>query len=103
MLSAQMAVSLENANLYKHQTALNKAYQKFVPHSFLETLGHKDILDVNLGDCIDEEMTVMFCDIRSYSSIAEGMTAKENFEFINSFLQAMLPAIKKYGCISKFR
>ncbi|MBK8626795.1 MAG: AAA family ATPase [Saprospiraceae bacterium] len=103
MLSAQMAVSLENANLYKHQTALNKAYQKFVPHSFLETLGHKDILDVNLGDCIDEEMTVMFCDIRSYSSIAEGMTAKENFEFINSFLQAMLPAIKKYqGYINHF-
>lgn len=103
MLSSQMAVSLENANLYKRQSDLNKAYQKFVPHSFLETLGHSDILDVQLGDCIDEDMTVMFCDIRSYSTMAEGMTAEENFEFINTFLQAMMPAIREYdGYINHF-
>lgn len=103
LLSSQMAVSLENANLYKRQFELNKAYQRFVPHSFLETLGHSDILDVKLGDCIDQDMTVMFCDIRSYTTLAENMRAKENFNFINSFLQALLPGIREHqGFINHF-
>lgn len=93
-LTSQMAVSLENATLYKRQADLVAAAQRFVPQDFVRALGHQSILDVKLGDGISRVMTVMFCDIRSYSSIAEHLTVEENFKFINSYLQRVGPVIR---------
>jgi predicted ATPase/class 3 adenylate cyclase len=97
LLSAQMAVSIENARLYESVSGLNLAYHRFVPHEFLRTLGRENILDVRLGDQIREEMTVLFSDIRSYTTLAEGMTPEENFNFINAYLRRVGPAIKSNG------
>ncbi|MBI2794883.1 MAG: AAA family ATPase [Ignavibacteria bacterium] len=94
-LASQMAVSLENATLYQRQADLITAAQRFVPQDFVRALGHNNILEVKLGDGISREMTVMFCDIRSYSSIAERLTVEENFKFINSYLQRVGPVIRK--------
>jgi predicted ATPase/class 3 adenylate cyclase len=97
LLSAQMAVSIENARLYESVSELNEAYRRFVPHEFLRTLGRESILDVRLGDQIRGEMTVLFSDIRSYTTLSEGMTPEENFNFINAYLKRVGPAIKKSG------
>jgi class 3 adenylate cyclase len=86
---------MENAVLYNKQTELNNAYQRFVPHDFISALGRQDILQVRLGDSIDQQMTVMFCDIRSYTSLAEGMSSQENFNLINSYLTLIGPVIKR--------
>ncbi|QIP16975.1 AAA family ATPase [Spirosoma aureum] len=94
LLSSQMAASLANAILYRDQVALSRAYQRFVPHSFINALGRKNILQVELGDNIDQEMTVMFCDIRAYSSLSEGMTPEDNFRFINTYLKRVGPVIR---------
>lgn len=94
LLSSQMAASLANATLYREQLALSSAYQRFVPHAFIKALGRKDILQVQLGDNINQEMTVMFCDIRSYSTLSEGMTPEDNFRFINTYLKRIGPVIR---------
>jgi class 3 adenylate cyclase len=96
LLSGQIAVSMENAVLYNKQTELSNAYQRFVPHDFISALGHQNILQVKLGDSIDQQMTVMFCDIRSYTSLAEGMSSQENFNLINSYLTLIGPVIKRH-------
>ena len=97
LLSGQIAVSLQNAELYKSQQDLSEAYFRFVPQEFIRTLGYESILPVRLGDCIEAEMTVMFCDIRSYTSLAEGMTAQDNFKLINKYLQLIGPIINRNG------
>ncbi len=97
LLSSQMAVSIENARLYESVSELNRAYRRFVPHEFLRTLGRESILDVRLGDQIRGEMTVLFSDIRSYTTLSEGMTPEENFNFINAYLKRVGPAIKRNG------
>jgi class 3 adenylate cyclase len=90
-----MAVSLENASLYKRQQELITASQRFVPLDFIKALGRQSILQVQLGDGINKDMTVMFADIRSYSSIAEGLSVEDNFKFINTYLQLVGPVIRK--------
>lgn len=95
LLTSQMSVSIENAMLYKRQFELNKAYQRFVPHDFINAIGRQSILEVKLGDHIKRDMIVMFCDIRSYSTMSEGMTTEENFSFINAYLQRVGPVIQK--------
>ncbi len=42
-------------------------------------------------------MTVLFSDIRGFTSISEGMTPEEIFDFLNKFLQELCPIIRKHG------
>ena len=117
MLSSQMAISIENAALYTHlqealtqqielsenQVKLTQAYSRFVPSEFLSLLGKKSMTDVQLGDQIEKEITVMFSDIRGFTPLSENMTPQENFNFINSYLSQMSPIIRQHhGFIDKY-
>ncbi len=77
-------------NLFK----INDSYSRFIPFEILQSLGRESILDVNLGDQIEKEVTILFSDIRDYTTLSEGMTPKENFNFLNSFLSKMGPVIR---------
>ncbi|CAG1021700.1 adenylate cyclase [Patescibacteria group bacterium] len=81
----------------KHLEALLVAYGRFVPHSFLELLQKDSIIDLQLGDHVQQEMTVLFADIRSFTSLSESMTPKENFDFVNAFLHRVGPVIRTHG------
>ena len=89
-LAAQAAISLENARLYD-------ACKRFVPEQFLSFLEKKSIVNVKLGDQVEREMTVLFSDIRDFTTISEQMTPAENFAFINEYLGYMEPQIQKHG------
>ncbi|NJK66316.1 MAG: PAS domain S-box protein [Microcoleus sp. SU_5_3] len=82
---------------------LTDAYGRFVPHQFLHFLGYESILEVKLGDQIEKEMSVLFSDIRDFTSLSETMTPEENFQFINAYLSRMEPAItENFGFIDKY-
>lgn len=88
-------------HLNLHQ--INTAYGRFVPHEFLKILGRESILDVRLGDQVQGEMTILFSDIRSFTKISESMSPKENFDFLNDYLQRITPSIRKNnGFIDKY-
>ena len=75
----------------------NKAYARFVPHEFLRLLGKDRIEDVVRGDQVQRNMSVLFADIRGFTTISENMTPRENFNFINSYLGRMGPIIRESG------
>lgn len=86
-------------NLYQ----INSAYLRFIPKEFFKALGRDSIIDVELGDQIKGEMTVLFSDIRSFTSITEKMTATESFNFLNEYLRWIIPAItSNRGFIDKY-
>ncbi|MEM1172718.1 MAG: AAA family ATPase [Cyanobacteria bacterium P01_H01_bin.35] len=102
-IATQAAISLENARLYNNITKLNQAYERFVPAQFLSFLNKNSIVDVELGDQVEREMTVLFSDIRDFTTISEKMTPPENFAFINEYLGYMEPQIKAHsGFIDKY-
>lgn len=82
---------------------INEAYRRFVPHDFLRLLNKKSIVEVNLNDYVQREMSILFCDIRSFTMISERMTPKQTFEFINSYLSVMGPVVRDHhGFIDKY-
>ncbi|MCX6233177.1 MAG: adenylate/guanylate cyclase domain-containing protein [Bacteroidetes bacterium] len=82
---------------------MNEAYSRFVPKQFLDFLGKESFVDIKLGDQVQQEMTVLFTDIRSFTAISEEMTPKENFDFLNHYLGYMEPVIRNNsGFIDKF-
>ena len=84
-------------------TSLNAIYERFVPREFLSLLGKKSILEISLGDQIKQKMTVMFADVRDWTTLSESMSPRENFNFINAYLQWVSPVIKEHhGFIDKY-
>ncbi|MBX7058838.1 MAG: AAA family ATPase [Leptospirales bacterium] len=111
MLATQMAASLENARLYSNlqqalsderqarqeQTALTEAATRFVPSEFLQILGRSSLTQVELGQNIARQMSVLFSDIRGFTALSESMSPQENFEFINSYLNRIGPVVREHG------
>lgn len=82
---------------------LSLAYAKFVPQEFLEFLDKTSIIDVQLGDTVEREMSILFSDIRDFTKLSEGMKPEDNFRFINGYLSRMEPAIlENNGFIDKY-
>ncbi|MFK7970862.1 MAG: response regulator [Bacteroidia bacterium] len=76
---------------------IHGAYRHFVPHEFLRNLGRDSIVDVRRGDQAEREVTIMFSDIRAYTTLSETMTPQENFKFLNSYLGRIGPVISKHN------
>jgi two-component system sensor histidine kinase ChiS len=106
-------IELQEANEFleervKERTAelveLNTAYERFVPRKFLSLLKKESILEVKLGDQTAQQMTVLFSDIRGWTTLSEEMTAQESFNFINAFLNRVSPVISAHqGFIDNFQ
>jgi len=69
----------------------------------VQALNKESIVNVGLGESIQMDMSILFSDIRSFTTMSEGMTPEENFDFINSYLEQMEPVVRKHhGFIDKY-
>jgi adenylate cyclase len=85
------------------ESKLADATSRFVPNQFLSFLGCDSIVDVKLGEAVELEMSILFSDIRNFTTLSEQMTPQENFKFINSYLSCMEPLIvENHGFIDKY-
>ncbi|MBN1698797.1 MAG: hypothetical protein JW881_14875 [Spirochaetales bacterium] len=81
----------------------NIAFGRFVPHQFLQLLERESIDELTLSDQVQASMTVMFTDIRSFTTISEKMSPQESFTFLNSLLKLIGPTVRHYhGFIDKY-
>ena len=76
---------------------MNLTLSKFVPKDFLNELGKTNITEFELGDAMEGDFTILFSDMRSFSTIAEDMTPPELIGFINTYLSTVVPLIHKYN------
>jgi class 3 adenylate cyclase len=89
-LEAQQALNRE-------LTKINTAFGRFVPHEFIRSLGKSSATEVHLGDQVEHEVTVMFSDIRDYTTLSEQMSPHDNFNFLNAYLGRIGPIIQQHG------
>jgi len=52
------------------------------------------LTDVKLGDQVEKIVTVLFTDIRDFTTLSEKMTPEENFHFVSSFNARLGPVIR---------
>jgi class 3 adenylate cyclase len=99
LLISSISINIVNSNLL----LLNRTFEKFVPKESIGLLSKNSLSDLRLGDHVEKKMTVLFSDIRSFTTLSEKMTPEDNFKFINSFLGEMGPVIRKNnGFIDKY-
>ncbi|MCK5517697.1 MAG: hypothetical protein KAI39_12535, partial [Desulfobulbaceae bacterium] len=87
----------------EEQKSLTLSFERFVPKHFLYLLGKEHITDVSLGDNVLKDMSVLFTDIRSFTTMSEQMSPRENFQFLNAYLQRIDPVVvANHGVIDKY-
>ena len=113
-LALQSSSAIESALLYQKnireardkEEAMRKVYEvtgKFVPFEFIKSLGHDVITDVKLGDQVEKKVTVLFSDIRDYTTLSEQMTPEETFGFVSLFNNRMGPIIRRHhGFVNQY-
>ncbi|MCA9625273.1 MAG: adenylate/guanylate cyclase domain-containing protein, partial [Myxococcales bacterium] len=76
---------------------LNRAATRFVPLQFLQLLDRDSLRDVARGDQIELDLSIMFADIRGFTTTSERLGPEATFALINRFLAHMEPAIVTEG------
>jgi class 3 adenylate cyclase len=107
-LALQSSTAIESAMLYEKNIRevrereeailrIHEVTKKFVPNEFIRLLGKDALTDVRLGDQAEKIVTVLFTDIRDFTSLSENMTPGENFRFVSSFNERLGPIIQSHG------
>ena len=104
-LALQSSAAIESAMLYEKNIRevkereeailrIHEVTKKFVPNEFIRSLGKETLTDVKLGDQVEKIVTVLFTDIRDFTTLSENMTPEENFRFVSSFNARLGPVIR---------
>jgi class 3 adenylate cyclase len=113
-LALQSSTAIESAMLYEKNIRevrereeailrIHEVTKKFVPNEFIRLLGKETLTDVKLGDQAEKIVTVLFTDIRDFTSMSEQMTPEENFRFVSSFNERLGPIIRlQQGFINQY-
>ena len=107
-LALQSSAAIESAMLYEKNIRevkeredailrIHEVTKKFVPHEFIRSLGKETLSEVRLGDQVEKIVTVLFTDIRDFTTLSEKMTPEENFQFVSSFNARLGPIIRSHG------
>ncbi|MFD2098192.1 tetratricopeptide repeat protein [Flagellimonas iocasae] len=86
---------LSRIKTHLNLNTIHRATSRFVPSEFVKSVGKESITDIKLGDYTEKNVTVLFSDIRDYTTLAEGMTPEQNFKFVNAYVGRMGPIIKE--------
>jgi two-component system sensor histidine kinase ChiS len=82
---------------------ISEKFRLFVPEQYLNRIAPKGVESIQLGNAREEEITVLFCDIRGFTSIVEAQAIRETFEWLNAFFSQMSQAITDHhGFVDKF-
>jgi adenylate cyclase len=82
---------------------LNQTFRKFVPKQFVDHFAKHGSDTLELGRADEDELAILFTDIRGFSSLSELMSPQELMNFLNSyFLRMNEPIHKNNGFIDKF-
>jgi len=103
-LADQFNLMVSNIKISRDRlTRTTQSYARFVPMEFLKILRKDDINQVQRGDVEEQEVAILFSDIREFTTISEKMSPKENFNFLNDFLGIAGPKVRdNNGFIDKY-
>ena len=105
--NAQQSHNKEALQQYKDKAdeamRLNQTFRKFVPKQFVDHLTKHGSDTLELGRADEDELAILFTDIRGFTSLSEQMSPQELMNFLNSyFLRMNEPIHNNNGFIDKF-
>jgi len=96
MIGSQVSSTLQSL-------ALRNTFKKFVPRQFLDRLSSEGVENIKLGHADTGIVSILFSDIRSFTTLSEMIQPQELLNFLNSYFERMnAPIHDNNGFIDKF-
>jgi adenylate cyclase len=82
---------------------LTAVFEKFVPKEFIKRIAPDGLEHLKFGQADTDFISILFCDIRSFTTLSEKMTPQELMDFLNDFFKRMTgPISQNKGFVDKF-
>ena len=91
----EMSRALQASFSKLHKTL--ESFERFVPGRFLKVIAADGIENIQVGVASTRTITILFADIRGYTSMSEQMTPLETFTLLNDYLACMGQVINNTG------
>ncbi len=83
--------------------AMTQVFEKFVPKQFLNRIAKEGFENIELGKAESDTLTILFSDIRSFTTLSEKMEPQALLNFLNVYFSHMnRPIHLNKGFIDKF-
>ena len=96
----------QELDIKRHQEELkstNEVFRRFVPSPFLDRIAREGLSSIALGFAESVELTVLFSDIRGFTSRSESMRPADVLRFLNDYFSVVSePIYEQGGFIDKF-
>jgi adenylate cyclase len=90
-----MSDSLQSSFGQLQQTL--ESFERFVPEKFLQVIAPRGIENITVGEYAKRHMTILFSDIRGYTTLSESQTPEATFHFLNEYIAHVGGAIDQHG------
>ena len=88
---------------WKISETLAEKFYSFVPRQFLTRVAPRGVESLRVGSANESDMTILFCDIREFTAIAETQTARDTFAWLNVFFESINQAVmNNQGFVDKY-
>ena len=78
-------------------------FEKFVPKEFIRRIAPEGLENLKFGMAESDFISIMFCDIRSFTNMSEKLSPQELVDFLNDYLKRMnIPISTYHGFVDKF-
>ncbi len=91
----RMAAALDKS--FVRLRATLASFERFVPRKFLHVVAPEGIENIQVGVRADRTITILFSDIRGYTSLSETSTPEQMFHLLNEYLPEMGAVIDENG------
>ncbi|MDN4501778.1 adenylate/guanylate cyclase domain-containing protein [Alteromonadaceae bacterium BrNp21-10] len=100
---AQQELVLQLHKQLEDAQKISETFKKFVPNQFFEHFAKDGLESIELGKADEDDVAILFCDIRGFTGLSEQMSPQELMNFLNSyFLRMNAPIHDNCGFIDKF-
>eukprot|EP01006_Ploeotia_vitrea_P030680 TRINITY_DN63047_c0_g1_i1.p1 TRINITY_DN63047_c0_g1~~TRINITY_DN63047_c0_g1_i1.p1 ORF type:complete len:381 (+),score=46.71 TRINITY_DN63047_c0_g1_i1:121-1143(+) len=72
-----------------------RATTKFIPTAFLRMLGYAEISELQLGDCVNTSLAVLFSSVTGFAQLSTTMSSEQLFAWLVDYTTTVAPVIKK--------
>lgn len=76
---------------------MSKSYHRFVPQEIFKLLNKETVEEIQLGDRIQLNLTILCAGINHFYELSEKLGHEESFDLINQHLKVIGPIIRRHG------
>lgn len=103
VIGKQLAITLAKNRATHEIEEQATSYSRFVPWDLIRLLGAQKIKEIDTGKGVELDLTIVFCDIRGFTSMSEKMSPADSVKFLNSYYTNLAPTFQEHGgVIDKF-